>query len=99
MVLYTDAEMTATHSKTVAANRRRSFLRKLIAGQPRAAGHRIANQTAGPAAADPATADPTTADPTTKDRRTIRSKLPDGLVPSCARVRSPRCPPANGKEE
>src|SRR5580658_1954082 len=37
-VLYTDAEITATQSKTVAANNRRSFLRKLIVSQPRVVG-------------------------------------------------------------
>src|SRR5208282_6334825 len=43
MVLYTEIEMTATHSNTVAANKRRSFLRKLIAVLPGAVnqfGHR-----------------------------------------------------------
>src|ERR1700691_1397528 len=38
MVLYTDAEITATQSKTVTANNRRSFLRKLIVSRPHGVG-------------------------------------------------------------
>src|SRR5580658_2431216 len=44
MVLYTDAEMTATHSNTVAANRKRSFWRKLIAEPPEDAHRSIASR-------------------------------------------------------
>src|SRR5882762_500526 len=43
MVLYTEADMTATQNSTVAANNRRSFLRKLIASRPRGAHHWVVN--------------------------------------------------------
>src|ERR1700686_3909060 len=86
IVLYTDAEMTATQSNTVAANNSRSFLRKLIASPPRGVHHRGANLRA--------------ANLPTKDQPAIvppRSNPPVGPVPRRARGHSPHSPPANGK--
>src|SRR5258706_8771952 len=85
MVLYTDAEMTATQSNTVAPNSRRSFLRKLIADRPRAANHWMANLRANPPAKGRLTNVPS------------RSTLQVDPVPTRARVHSPHSPPANGK--
>src|SRR5450759_1686505 len=86
MVLYTDPEMTATQSNTVAANNRRSFLRKLIASPPRGANHWAAK----PSIANlPAANLPTQGPP--------RSTPPVDPVPNRAREHSPHSPPANGK--
>src|SRR5260370_3716850 len=85
MVLYTNAEMTATQSKTVAANNKRSFLRKLIAGPPLAA-NQLANL---PAADQPAQDRPRSVPP--------GSTPPTDPAPSRARVHSPHSPPANGR--
>src|SRR5208283_4615021 len=96
MVPYTDAEMTATHSSTVAANNRRSFLRKLIASPPRAGDHRGADRPV----ADPPSADRPMKDSPTKDHPTkprLRSIAPVDPAPSRARARSLHSPPADGK--
>src|SRR5208283_4576229 len=101
MVPYTDAEMTATHSSTVAANNRRSFLRKLIASPPRAGDHRGADRpVADPPSADRPVVDPPSADRPMKDSPTkdhptkprLRSIAPVDPAPSRARARSLHSP-------
>src|SRR6266852_4539359 len=96
MVLYTDAEMTATQSNTVAANKRRSFLRKLIASWPRAAHHWGANLRGAnlPFADQRARHQPTKDQPAKAPRR---STPPVDPVPSRARGHSPQLPPADGR--
>src|SRR5208337_2578426 len=96
MVLYTDAEMTATQSSTVAANKRRSFWRKLIANPPGGGDRRAVN----PPAPDLQTPDPPAADLPAKDWQAkipYCSSLRADPVPSLARAHSQRSPPANRK--
>src|SRR6266481_1523654 len=106
MVLYTDADMTATQSNTVAANSRRSFLRKLIASQPRRANHWGARHwvvnlwVANLWIANLLFADQRAGYQPTKDqpaKAPPRSSPPVDPVPSRARVHLPHSPPANGK--
>src|SRR6266481_4610888 len=101
MVLYTDAEITATQSNTVAANKRRSFLRKLIASWPRGAHRWRANlRGANLLVANQPCADRRAKHQPTKDQP-VKARLPPtppvDPVPSRARGDSRRSQPANGK--
>src|SRR3984893_12786114 len=106
MVVYTDADMTATESSTVAAKSRRCFLRKLIARPPRAARHRGADHRvadhrgASLRVANLPCADPRAANQPTKDlpaKAPLRSTPAVDPVPSRARAYLPHSPPPNEK--